>query len=209
MPTLRWLTREGDIRAAERVPYRLLEEVPALGYGDRGAGNMLVQGDNLEALKALLPYFAGQVKCIYIDPPYNTGQAFEHYDDNLEHSLWLAMMWPRLALMRELLATDGYIAVQIDDRQFARLHVVLCEIFGEHTLKPIVVKMSEASGLKMGSVKRSGRIPKLKEFILVSKMDGIRNLHLDPVPKSGWDREYNIFLDGLTRSDKSRIDANS
>lgn len=207
MPTLRWLTRDNDVRAAERVPYRLLEEDPSLGYGDRDTGNMLIQGDNLEALKSLLPFYAGQVKCIYIDPPYNTQQAIsEHYDDNIEHAQWLGVMWPRLELMRELLATDGYIAVQIDDRQFARLYVLLCEIFGEHTLKPIVVKMSEASGLKMGSVRRSGRIPKLKEFILFAKMDGIRNLRLDPVPKLGWDKEYNIFLEGFERSDKSRID---
>ena len=206
MPTLRWLTRDEDVRAAEKVPYRLLEEDPALGYGDRDTGNMLIQGDNLEALKALLPFYAGQVKCIYIDPPYNTGQVFDDYDDNLEHSLWLAMMWPRLELMREFLAEDGYIAIQIDDRQFARLHILLCEIFGERTIKPIVVKMSEASGLKMGSVRRSGRIPKLKELILFAKMDGIRNLRLDPVPKQGWDKEYNIFLDGFTRSDKGRID---
>ena len=98
MPTLRWLTRDDDVCAPGKVPYRLLEEVPELGHGARDAGNMLIQGDNLEALKALLPYYAGQVKCIYIDPPYNTGSAFEHYDDNLEHSQWLAMMWPRLEL---------------------------------------------------------------------------------------------------------------
>ena len=85
MPTLQWLTRDDDIRTASAVPYRLLEEVPDLGYGDRDAGNMLIQGDNLDALKALLPFYAGQVKCIYIDPPYNTRSAFEHYDDNLEH----------------------------------------------------------------------------------------------------------------------------
>ena len=87
MPTLQWLTRDDDIRAANAVPYRLLEEVPDLGYGDRDAGgNMLIQGDNLDALKALLPYYAGRVKCIFIDPPYNTRTAFEHYDDNLEHT---------------------------------------------------------------------------------------------------------------------------
>ena len=103
MPTLQWLTRDKDVRAAHQVPYRLLEEAPKLGYGDRDTGNMLIQGDNLEALKALLPYYAGQVKCIYIDPPYNTGAAFEHYNDNLEHSMWLAMMWPRLELLHELL----------------------------------------------------------------------------------------------------------
>jgi len=129
MPTLRWLTRDKDVRAAERVPYRLLEEVPELGYGDRNAGNMLIRGDNLEALKALLPYYAGQVKCIYIDPPYNTGSAFEHYDDNLEHSRWLAMMWPRLELLRELLAEDGSIWVSIDDREGHYLKVIMDEVF--------------------------------------------------------------------------------
>lgn len=113
MPILTWLTRDEDLTAAQRAPYRLLEEDAALGRGDPEAGNMLIQGDNLEALKALLPYYAGRVKCIYIDPPYNTRSAFEHYDDNLEHSRWLAMMWPRLELLRELLAEDGSIWVSI------------------------------------------------------------------------------------------------
>lgn len=130
MPTLRWLTREEDVRAVERVPYRLLEEVPELGYGDPTTTNMMVQGDNLDALKALLPYFAGFVKCIYIDPPYNTGSAFEHYDDNLEHSQWLAMIWPRLELLRDLLAEDGSIWVSIDDREAHYLKVIMDEVFG-------------------------------------------------------------------------------
>lgn len=104
MPTLNWLTREDDIRASSRVSYRLLKEVTELSSGDGDSGNMLIQGDNLDALKALLPFYAGQVKCIYIDPPYNTRSAFEQYDDNLEHTRWLAMMWPRLELLRELLA---------------------------------------------------------------------------------------------------------
>lgn len=139
MPTLRWLTRDDDVRAAEKVPYRLLEEVPELGYGDRDAGNMLIQGDNLEALKALLPYYAGQVKCIYIDPPYNTGSAFEHYDDNLEHSQWLAMMWPRLELLRELLAEDGSIWVSIDDREGHYLKVIMDEVFGRRNFVANIV----------------------------------------------------------------------
>ena len=101
------------------MPYRLLEEAPALSAGEPDAGNMLIQGDNLEALKALLPFYAGQVKCIYIDPPYNTRSAFEHYDDNLEHTQWLALMWPRLELLRELLAEDGSIWVSIDDNEGA------------------------------------------------------------------------------------------
>lgn len=130
MPTLQWLTRDQDVRAAEKVSYRLLEEDPALGYGDRDTGNMLIQGDNLEALKSLLPFYAGQVKCIYIDPPYNTGSAFAQYDDNLEHSKWLAMMWPRLELLRDLLAEDGSIWVSLDDAEAHYLKVVGDEIFG-------------------------------------------------------------------------------
>jgi adenine-specific DNA-methyltransferase len=117
MPTLSWLTREGDLRRADAVAYRLLEEDVALSTGDAASGNMLIQGDNLDALKALLPYYKGRVKCIYIDPPYNTRSAFEHYDDNLEHSQWLAMIWPRLVLLRELLAEDGSIWVSIDDNE--------------------------------------------------------------------------------------------
>ena len=130
MPTLHWLTRDDDLRAASRVPYRLLEEAPELSTGDPDMGNMLIQGDNLEALKALLPFYAGQVKCIYIDPPYNTRSAFEHYDDNLEHTQWLALMWPRLELLRDLLAEDGSIWVSMDDNEAHYLKVVMDEVFG-------------------------------------------------------------------------------
>lgn len=130
MPILHWLTRDADIHAAASVPYRLLEEAPDLSTGDPDAGNMLIQGDNLEALKALLPFYAGQVKCIYIDPPYNTRSAFEHYDDNLEHSKWLATIWPRLELLREMLAEDGSLWVSLDDTQAHYLKVVGDEIFG-------------------------------------------------------------------------------
>jgi len=130
VPILDWMTRGGDVRAAAEVPYRLLEAVPALNGGDGDAANMLIQGDNLDALKALLPYYKGAVKCIYIDPPYNTRSAFEHYDDNLEHSQWLAMIYPRLVLLRELLAEDGSIWVSIDDNEGHYLKVVMDEVFG-------------------------------------------------------------------------------
>lgn len=130
MPTLRWLTRDQDVRAAEKVPYRLLEEVPELGYGDRDTGNMLIQGDNLDALKSLLPFYAGQVKCIYIDPPFNTGGAFPNYDDNLEHSLWLSLMYQRLVYLHELLHEEGAIIVNLDDTQAAYTKVLMDEIFG-------------------------------------------------------------------------------
>lgn len=130
MPLLHWLTRDEDIHKAAKAPYRLLEEVRELSQGERDTGNMLIQGDNLEALKALLPYFAGKVKCIFIDPPYNTRSAFEHYDDNLEHTQWLAMMYPRLELLRELLAEEGSIWVTIDDNEAHYLKVIMDEIFG-------------------------------------------------------------------------------
>lgn len=130
MPLLRWLTRDLDINAATHASYRLLEEVAKHSHGDRDAANMLIQGDNLDALKALLPYYAGKVKCVFIDPPYNTKSAFEHYDDNLEHTQWLAMMYPRLELLRSLLADDGSIWVTIDDNEAHYLKVIMDEIFG-------------------------------------------------------------------------------
>ena len=128
MPELHWLGDENAKREARRVPYRMLESVETVG--DASTGNMLIQGDNLEALKALLPFYAGRVKCIFIDPPYNTKSAFEHYDDNLEHSQWLSMMYPRLELLRDLLSEDGSIWVTIDDNEAHYLKVVMDEVFG-------------------------------------------------------------------------------
>ena len=130
MPTLHWLNDDEARRTTRGVPYRLLEEDPELSYGDTQTQNLLIQGDNLAALKSLLPYYAGQVKCIYIDPPYNTGSAFEHYDDNLEHSTWLTMMYPRLELLRDLLSEEGSIWISIDDTEGHYLKVLLDEIFG-------------------------------------------------------------------------------
>ncbi len=130
MPILQWMTRDRDLKAADTVPYRLLERDAALSVGEAASGNMLIQGDNLEALKSLLPYYRGQVKCIYIDPPYNTRSAFEHYDDSLEHSEWLAMIYPRLELLRDLLAEDGSIWVSIDDNEGHYLKVLMDEVFG-------------------------------------------------------------------------------
>lgn len=130
MPILHWLNKDQAVTAAQKSTYRLLEEVPELSYGDSANENLLIQGDNLEALKALIPFYAGKVKCIFIDPPYNTGKAFEHYDDNLEHSLWLSIIYPRLELIRELLTEDGSIWITIDDEQAHYLKVICDEIFG-------------------------------------------------------------------------------
>ena len=130
MPLLSWHKRDEALAQASRAPYRLLEPVASLSYGEPDAPNLLIEGDNLEALKALLPYYAGQVKCIYLDPPYNSESAFEHYDDNLEHSQWLSAMYPRLEVICELLSESGVIFVSIDDREGHYLKVLMDEVIG-------------------------------------------------------------------------------
>ena len=151
MPTLNWIGKAAVENHHKDVPYRLLELVPELSCGDAQSGNLIVQGDNLHALKALLPRYAGQVKCIYIDPPYNTGNEGWAYNDNVNspeirrwlgavvgkegetldrHDRWLCMMYPRLVLLREFLHVDGAIFVSIDDNEVATLRLLMDEIFG-------------------------------------------------------------------------------
>ena len=152
MPTLNWIGKEAVVDHHRHVPTRLLECDRELSVGDPEAENLLVEGDNLEALKALLPRYRGQVKCIYIDPPYNTGNEGWVYNDNVNdprirkwlgdvvgkeaedlcrHDKWLCMMYPRLALLREFLSEDGAIFVSLDDVEIAALHYLMDEIFGE------------------------------------------------------------------------------
>ncbi|MGH8061284.1 MAG: site-specific DNA-methyltransferase [Pseudoxanthomonas sp.] len=166
MPLLSWFNRDADLTRAALTPYRLLEPVASLSHGDPDSPNMLIEGDNLDALKALLPYYAGQVKCIYIDPPYNTLSAdMPHYDDNIEHSQWLSMMYPALEILKSFLSQDGHIFVQIDDNEMAYLQVIMDEIFGRSNRAiNIAVKMSELSGVKMKHVDK--KPPKLKEYII-------------------------------------------
>lgn len=121
------------------VEPRILLHDASKDYGDPAADNMLIHGDNLLALKALEQEFAGQVKCIYIDPPYNTGSAFEHYDDNLEHSTWLSLMVPRLRILRNLLREDGSIWISIDDDEGHYLKVICDEIFGRSNFISTIV----------------------------------------------------------------------
>ena len=139
MPTLNWLTRKDDIKASEQVPYRILETAGKGVYGNPGNDNLLIQGDNLDALKSLLPFYASCVKCIFIDPPYNTRKDFKHYQDNLEHAQWLEMMYPRLELLRGLLADDGSIWAIIDDDEGHYLKVIMDEIFGRNNFVANVV----------------------------------------------------------------------
>ncbi|MFZ4539735.1 site-specific DNA-methyltransferase, partial [Propionivibrio sp.] len=128
MPFLDWVNKAQAQRTTANVPYHLLQFQST--HGDQQSENLLIQGDNLLALKALLPFYRGRVKCIFIDPPYNTGSAFEHYDDKLQHSQWLSMMLPRLELLKDLLSPDGSIWVTIDDNEGHYLKVLMDEVFG-------------------------------------------------------------------------------
>ncbi len=151
MPTLNWIGKEAVVNHHRQVPFHLLKDVPDLACGEPGEGNLIVQGDNLVALKALLPYYAGQVKCIYIDPPYNTGNEGWVYNDNVNsplmrewlgkvvgkegetldrHDRWLCMMYPRLALLRQFLREDGAIFISLDDNEIHALRHAMDEIFG-------------------------------------------------------------------------------
>lgn len=134
---LTWYGKDEPIR----VEPRLLIDNAALSNtaSDPDTQNMLIHGDNLLALKALESKYAGQVKCIYIDPPYNTGSAFEHYDDNLEHSQWLNLMQPRLELLKHLLSNDGSIWISIDDDEGHYLKVLCDEIFGRNNYVNTVI----------------------------------------------------------------------
>jgi len=145
---------------------RILIEDPEYSYGDKNTENILIHGDNLLALKALEQEYAGKVKCIYIDPPYNTGNAFEHYDDGIEHSLWLSLMNQRLVLLKSLLRIDGVIFVQIDDEESAYLKVLMDEIFGrQNFINTISVNMKNIAGASGGG--EDTRLKKNIEFIHV------------------------------------------
>ncbi len=133
MPFLDWVNKNQAIQSSSQVPYHILQLQSIHGDAVAAQENLIIEGDNLQALKALLPFYTGKVKCIFIDPPYNTQSAFEHYDDKLEHSQWLSMMYPRLVLLRELLAEDGSIWVTIDDSEGAYLRVLMDEIFGRRS----------------------------------------------------------------------------
>lgn len=130
MPSLNWIGKQEAIRATDKIPYRIMEHDESLSYGAADNENLLIHGDNLDTLKALLPYYKGKVKCIYIDPPYNTQNAFEHYNDKLEHTIWLSLIYPRLKLLKKFLAPDGTIWISIDDDEGHYLKVICDEVFG-------------------------------------------------------------------------------
>ena len=156
MPTLNWIGKEAVINHHDEVPIHTLTHDQDRSFGVEneplGTGNLLIEGDNLLALKALLPYYAGKVKCIFIDPPYNTGNEDWAYNDNVNHPTiqkwlgktvgkltedlsrhdkWLCMMYPRLCLLHQLLRDDGVIFITIDDNEVHHLRILMDEIFGE------------------------------------------------------------------------------
>ena len=163
MPTLNWMGKDKVINHHRDVPYRILERVPEKGVLDShgsDCGNMIIHGDNLEALKALLPEYEGKVDCIYIDPPYNTGNEGWVYNDNSKderiakwlgkvvgkegedysrHDKWLCMIYPRLQLLRKLLSETGSIFISIDDNEYAYLKIICDEIFGASNFQSDVI----------------------------------------------------------------------
>lgn len=139
MPFLDWVNKNQAKEATREVPYHLLKQESAHGdTSGANADNLLIQGDNLLALKALIPFYAGRVKCIYADPPFNTEQAFPDYDDRLEHSQWLSMIYPLLVFQRDLLTDDGTLFVHIDDNELAYLTTIADEVMGRKNRIAIV-----------------------------------------------------------------------
>ena len=174
---------------------RVLIENPEKSYGEVDTENMLIHADNLLALKALEQKFTGKIKCIYIDPPYNTGNAFEHYDDGLEHTTWLNLMKPRLEILFKLLSNDGNIWISIDDKEVHYLKVMCDEIFGrDNYITTICVRMSTASGVK--TTHREKTIIKEKEFILgYARKSAKTNFNPQYIPKIEWDNEFQYYLE--------------
>lgn len=149
---------------------RILLEDQSKSYGDLSSGNMLIHGDNLIALQALQQDFAGKIKCIYIDPPYNTGSAFEYYDDNVEHSTWLSLMKSRLVLLHQLLSDNGTLFIQIDDNEQAYLKVLCDEIFGRQSyINMVSVNAKVSAGASGGGEDK--RLKKNIEYILIYAKD--------------------------------------
>jgi len=162
---LSWIDKASDLR----LEPRLLVEDPKRSYhrsSDGDESNRLIFGDNLLALKALERDFGGQIKCIYIDPPYNTGAALTHYDDGVEHSLWLSLMYHRLVLLRRLLKDDGSIWISIDDNECHYLKIVLDEIFGRSNFVTSIVWQKNYA-----PADHSVKISESHEYILVYAKD--------------------------------------
>ncbi len=162
--------------------------------------NYLIKGNNLIALHSLKKKFAKQVKCIYIDPPYNTGNDSFNYNDNFNHSSWLVFMKNRLEVAREFLSDDGVIFVQCDDNEQAYLKVLMDEIFlRENFVASLHVELSATQGMKVASAKK-GNIVKNAEYVLIysKNMENLVFIRSLYVAKE-WDEHYSIYIDPETK----------
>ncbi|MCK5019442.1 MAG: site-specific DNA-methyltransferase [Candidatus Peribacteraceae bacterium] len=196
MPTLEWIGKKAVVKHHKEVPFHLLEVDEALSVGEGESENLIIQGDNLYALKALLPYYAGKVRCIYIDPPYNTGKENWKYNDNVNspeiiewlgdtvgkeaedlsrHDKWLCMMYPRLLLAKQFLSEDGILFVSIDDIELPLLRLLLDELFspaeGKNRLSCFVWQTE-------GNFDNQAKVKECHEYILAYT----RNHKLFPAP---------------------------
>lgn len=196
---LTWIGKNNSEYDIANIEPRILEERVDLSYGDKNTENIIIHGDNLLALKALLPEYEGKVKCIYIDPPYNTGNAFEHYDDSVEHSTWLSLMKPRLELLKILLKKDGVIFVQIDDVELAYLKVLLDEVFGrDNYINSISINTKVSAGASGGG--EDIKLKKNIEYILVFCKDIKEFQPFEPVYK---ETELMSYISKMKDDEKS------
>lgn len=198
---LSWIGKEDRPRLEPRI---LLEDKNISYHAAHRTGerdifdNILIKGDNLLALKALEAEFTGRVKCIYIDPPYNTGSAFEHYDDNLEHSTWLTMMRNRLEILRKLLSEDGCIWVHLDDKEIHYGKVLLDEIFGRKCYRnQITLSTNKPFGFKATS---ESLFKQSNYLLLYSKSEDFEKFKLNKIfVENEYDVAYNKVFDDITK----------
>jgi len=209
-----WENNPEDVVERCKTEFPILEEVKKkeITTDPEKPINLLIEGDNYHALSVLNYTHKGKIDVIYIDPPYNTGNKDFVYndqyvdkEDSYRHSKWLSFMYKRLYLSKTLLKRNGSIFISIDDNEYPRLVMLIEKIFGENNIKTICIKMSEATGVKMASVIKNGRIPKLKEYLVIAKKDGINNLYLEKLPKEQWDNEYKTIITNTSKKQVNQI----
>ena len=195
------LTWVGKYEQKEIEP-RILVENPELSYGDQDTGNMLIHGDNLIALKALEQDYAGKIKCIYIDPPYNTGARIDAdgkevgYDDGLEHSIWLSMMMERLIILRSLLSDDGSIWISIDEKESHYLKVICDEVFGRNNY---VIQVTIKRGSVSGHKAINPTPVQICDLLLVYAKNKEEWEYKPVYKKREYDKAYNLFLENIEK----------
>ena len=176
---LTWVNKDKDISDLMKMEPRILVEDKTKSYGDSKTENILIHGDNLLALKALEKEYAGKIKCVYIDPPYNTGSAFEHYDDNVKHSTWLSLMYCRLQILKSLLKDDGTIWISIDADESHYLKVICDEVFGRSNFIDEIVWQRSYSPINLKKT-----LSRAHDTILVYAKDLSPNFELNKLPRT-------------------------